>query len=66
MRREVVLAVTEELQLLGEERETEKTEGKVVEILLAVEKGEYVEEVATVDGPTAHEEEGEVVVVTHG
>lgn len=70
MRREVVLAVTVELQLLGEEEEMEIVEGMVGEFLLAAEMGGYVEEEITVDGPIAQEEEGEVVVVvvavTHG
>lgn len=70
MRREVVLAVTVELQLLGEEEEMEIVEDMVGEFLLAAEMGGYVEEEITVDGPIAQEEEGEVVVVvvavTHG
>lgn len=64
MQREVVLAVTVGLQLLGEEEE--KAEGMVGKVLQAVEKGGLMEEVATIDGPTVHGEEGEVVVAIHG
>lgn len=49
------------LQLLVDGEE--KAEGMVGKVSQAVEKGDFMEEVATIDGPTVHEEEGEVVVV---
>lgn len=62
MQREVVLAVTVGLQLLGDEENAEGTVGKVLQ---AVEKEGLMEEVATIDSPAVQGEEGEVVVI-HG